>query len=154
MKIKSQKDFWSGLMFVAAGLGFAYGATNYNFGSSARPGPGYFPFGLGILLALLGALILFKALSVESHGGDRIGHFPWKALGLIVLSVAVFGAALPRLGLFLALPLLILMSSLAGDEFKLREVIINSVVLTLGSWAVFVQGLNLIIPLWPEFMLS
>ena len=40
MKIKSQKDFWSGLMFVVVGLAFAWGATNYNFGTSARPGPG------------------------------------------------------------------------------------------------------------------
>ena len=47
MKIKSQKDFWSGLMFIVVGIGFAWGATNYSFGSSARPGPGYFPFGLG-----------------------------------------------------------------------------------------------------------
>ena len=59
MKIKSQKDFWSGLMFVATGLGFAAGATNYSFGTSARPGPGYFPFGLGILLAILGVIVLF-----------------------------------------------------------------------------------------------
>jgi hypothetical protein len=43
VKIKSQRDFWSGLMFVAVGIGFAWGATNYSFGSSARPGPGYFP---------------------------------------------------------------------------------------------------------------
>ena len=54
MKIKSQKDFWSGLMFIVAGVGFAIGATNYSFGTSARPGPGYFPFGLGILLATAG----------------------------------------------------------------------------------------------------
>ena len=40
MKIKSQKDFWSGLMFVAVGIGFAWGATGYSFGTSARPGPG------------------------------------------------------------------------------------------------------------------
>ena len=32
MKIKSQRDFWSGLMFVAMGLGFAIGATNYSMG--------------------------------------------------------------------------------------------------------------------------
>ena len=111
MKIKSQKDFWSGLMFVVAGLAFAAGATNYSFGSSARPGPGYFPFGLGILLALLGAVVLFTSLSVETERGDPIGPFPWKPLGLIVLSVAVFGAALPVLGMFLALPLLILISA-------------------------------------------
>ena len=45
MKIKSQKDFWSGVMFVVMGVAFAWGATNYNFGSSARPGPGYLPIG-------------------------------------------------------------------------------------------------------------
>ena len=33
MKIKSQRDFWSGLMFLVIGIGFAWGATNYNFGS-------------------------------------------------------------------------------------------------------------------------
>jgi hypothetical protein len=152
VKIKSQKDFWSGLMFVVTGLGFAAGATNYNFGTSARPGPGYFPFGLGILLAILGALILFKSLSVESEGGDPIGKIGWKPLGLIVLSVVLFGLALPRLGMIISLPLLIFVASLAGDEFKLKEVLLNMVILTVGSWAIFIKGLNLVIPLWPTFL--
>lgn len=152
MKIKSQKDFWSGLMFVATGLGFAAGATNYSFGTSARPGPGYFPFGLGILLAILGALVLFKSLTIESEGGDPIGHIGWKPLGLITLAVVLFGIALPRLGMVLSLPLLIFVSSLAGDEFRLKEVIVNIVILTFFSWLVFIKGLNLVIPLWPTFM--
>ena len=63
MKIKSQKDFWSGLMFIVVGIGFAWGATNYSFGAAARPGPGYFPFGLGILMAILAA-VLFTMLLV------------------------------------------------------------------------------------------
>jgi hypothetical protein len=152
VKIKSQKDFWSGLMFIATGLGFAAGASNYSFGTSARPGPGYFPFGLGILLALLGALVLFKSLTIETEGGDPVGAIPWKPLGLITLSVVVFGLALPKLGMVVSLPLLILIASLAGDEFRLKEVLINIVVLTLGSWAIFIKGLNLVIPLWPAFM--
>ena len=73
MKIKSQKDFWSGVMFVVMGVAFAWGATNYNFGSSARPGPGYFPFGLGVLQALLGAFILFESLVIETEDGEPIG---------------------------------------------------------------------------------
>jgi Tripartite tricarboxylate transporter TctB family len=152
MKIKSQKDFWSGLMFIVAGVGFAIGATNYSFGTSARPGPGYFPFGLGILLAVLGAMVLFKALTIESEGGDPVGAIGWRPLILIVLGVVVFGLALPRLGMILSLPILIMISSLAGDEFKLKEVIINIIVLTIGSWAIFIKGLNLVIPLWPAFM--
>jgi hypothetical protein len=152
MKIKSQKDFWSGLMFVATGLGFAAGATNYSFGTSARPGPGYFPFGLGVLLAILGAAVLFKSLSVETEGGDPIGAIPWRPLGLITLAVVAFGLALPKLGMIISLPILILIASLAGDEFRLKEVLINIVVLTLGSWAIFIKGLSLVIPLWPAFM--
>jgi hypothetical protein len=152
MKIKSQKDFWSGLMFMAAGLGFAAGASNYSFGTSARPGPGYFPFGLGILLAVLGAVVLFKALTIETEGGDPVGAIPWRPLILITLSVVIFGVALPYLGMVIALPLLILIASLAGDEFVLKEVIVNSIILTIGSWAIFIKGLNLVIPLWPAFL--
>lgn len=154
MQIKSQKDFWSGLMFVIAGAAFAWGALTYNFGNAARPGPGYFPFGLGVLLAVLGAVILFKALVIEVEGGDRIGAFAWRPLALIVVSIVVFGFALPKLGMVLSLPLLVLVASLAGDEFHLGEVAINSVVLTVFSWGIFIWGLNLTIPLWPAFLVG
>ena len=152
MKIKSQRDFWSGLMFVITGVVFAWGATNYSFGASARPGPGYFPFGLGLLMALLGAVVLFKALTIETEDGDPIGKIAWKPLITIVASIGVFGVALPRLGMAISLPILIVMASLAGDEFHWKDVLINIVVLTVGSWAIFILGLKLVIPLWPSFM--
>ena len=152
MKIKSQRDFWSGLMFLAIGIGFAWGATNYNFGSSARPGPGYFPFGLGILLALIGALVLFKALTIETEGGDKIGPVAWKPLSIVLGSVALFGFLLPWLGMILTLPVLIVISALAGDEFHFGEALVNAAVLTVGSWLVFIKGLGLVIPLWPSFL--
>ena len=152
MKIKSQKDFWSGVMFVVMGVAFAWGATNYTFGSSARPGPGYFPFGLGVLQALLGAFILFESLVIETEDGDPIGKWAWKPLLTISGSVAVFAWALPPLGMAVALPLLIIISSLAGDEFHWKDVLLNCVVLTVGSWAVFILGLKLVIPLWPRFI--
>lgn len=152
MKIKNQRDFWSGVMFLAIGIGFAWGATNYSFGSSARPGPGYFPFGLGIILAGIGALVLFKSLTIESHGGGKIGPVAWKPLIVILGSVALFGLLLPRLGLILTLPVLIVLSALAGDEFHLGEALINAAILTVGSWLVFIKGLGLILPLWPAFI--
>ena len=152
MKIKSEKDFWSGLMFIVVGLGFAFGATFYSMGSSARPGPGYFPLGLGFLLAILGALVLFKSLTLETEDGEPVGGIAWRPLALIVFSVAIFGLLLPRLGMVVSLPLLVLISSYAGDEFHLGEVIINSIILTIGSWAIFIYGLNLTIPLWPTFI--
>jgi hypothetical protein len=152
LKIKSEKDFWSGLMFIAVGLGFAWGAMEYNFGSSARPGPAYFPFGLGILLAVLGGMVLFKALTFEVHGGDKIGPWPIKP-GLYILgAVVAFGFLLPRLGLVGTLPILIAVASIGGGEFRWKEVLVNCVVLTLFSWLIFIQGLGLTIPVWPKFI--
>ena len=149
MKIKSERDFWAGMMFLVVGIAFAWGATAYNFGSSARPGPGYFPFGLGVLLALLGALELFKALTIESEGGDPIGHVAWKPLIVILAAVGIFGVALPRLGLVITLPLLVLVSSWASDEFSVKATLINALVLITMSWLIFVKGLSLTIPVWP-----
>lgn len=152
MKIKSQKDFWSGLMFLFVGIGFAWGSTNYSFGVAARPGPGYFPFGLGVLLAILGAFILFEALTIETDDGEPIGPWAWKPLITIVLSIVVFGLLLPRLGMAISLPILIAMSSFAGDEFHWRDVLLSAVVLTVGSWLIFIVGLKLVLPLWPTFI--
>ena len=147
--IKSQKDFWSGLLFILVGIFFTWGATHYRFGSSASPGPGYFPFGLGMLLALLGGLVLFKSLTLETEGGDKIGAFAWRPLLVILGAVVLFGLLVQRAGLVVALPVLVLLSSLAGGEFGWKGALVAAVVLTVLSWAVFVLGLKLSIPMWP-----
>ena len=138
-------------MFIIVGVVFAAGATNYSMGSSAKPGAGYFPLILSVLMAILGGVVLFKSLTIETEGGDPIGAIAWRPLIVIVLAIAVFGATINSLGLILAVPILILISSFAGDEFKWIGVAINSVVLTLFSWLIFVVGLKLTIPLWPKF---
>ena len=150
MKIKSQRDFWSGLMFVAVGVAFAIGATNYSMGSSARPGAGYFPMILSVVMALLGSVVLFKSLVIETEGGDPIGVVPWRPLLVIVAAIVVFGLSLERLGLLITVPLLIVISSLAGGEFGWKGVAANAAVLTFGAWGIFVWGLKLTLPLWPR----
>lgn len=151
MKIKSQRDFASGLMFIAIGVSFAIGALNYAFGTSARPGPAFFPFGLGVILSLLGAMVLFKSLTIESEGGDPIGDLAFKPLLVVLGAVVVFGLLLPRIGMVLALPVLIIGSAMAGDEFGWIAALVSSVLLTALCWLVFVKGLGLTIPMWPAF---
>lgn len=149
MKIKSQRDFIAGAMFIAVGVAFAIGALNYTFGTSAKPGPGFFPFGLGLLLTLLGALVLFKSLTIESDDGEPIGAIAWKPLIVVIGAVVLFGAALPRLGLAVALPVLVVVSALAGDEFRWLPTIASALLLTVLCWLVFVKGLGLPMPIWP-----
>ncbi len=56
------------------------------------------------------------------------------------------------MGMVLSLPVLIVVASLAGDEFHWKDAVISCVVLTVGSWLIFIKGLSLVIPVWPPFL--
>lgn len=152
MQIRNARDFGSGLMFIAVGTVFAVGALNYPMGSSARPGAGYFPLGLGVLMALLGLAVLVQSLTRGEPGADPIGAVAWRPLLVVTAAIVFFGLALPGLGLLVTAPLLIAGVSLAGDEFGWKGVLITSAVLTLGCWLVFIKGLALVIPVLPAFL--
>lgn len=160
MRIKSQKDFFAGLMFMVAGIAFAWGATNYTIGEGARMGPGYFPLMLGILLALVGLFVVFEALVVETEDGEPIGKFAWKPLVFIIGSNVVFGICLggipklgiPALGLIVGIYALTFIASMAGDEHKNKEVIVLATVLAIMSYLAFIVLLKLQFPVWPSFL--
>ncbi len=149
MKIKSQRDFGSGLLFLVLGGVFATAAGDHSLGTPAEPGDGFFPLILSVALMVLGALVLFKALTLEADGGHPLGPIAWRPLALIVSAVVVFGVALPRLGLLPAAALLVLIASLASADWHWRAALLCTAVLTIGSWALFVWGLKLDWPLWP-----
>ena len=160
MKIKSQKDFFAGLMFLVVGGGFAWGATTYSVGTGARMGPGYFPLLLGIILAVIGAVIMFKATVVETEGGDPIGKWAWKQIVFIIGANLLFGILLaglpsfgiPAMGLIIAIYGLTFVASLAGSSFNFKEVFILATVLAAGSYVAFVWALALQFPVWPSFI--
>ena len=160
MHIKSQKDFFSGLLFVCAGVAFAWGATTYNVGQGARMGPGYFPLMLGVVLALIGAVVLFTSLVVEVEGGDKIGKWAWRPLFFIILANLVFGVLLaglpsiklPTMGLIAAIYGLVFIASLADGHFHTRDILILATVLAIGSYLAFIVLLKLQIPVWPSFI--
>jgi hypothetical protein len=159
--IKSQKDFFSGLMFAIIGGGFAWGATNYSIGTGARMGPGYFPLLLGILLAVLGAFTVFYSLIEHTEDdGDKIGTFAWRPIIYILGANVIFGillAGLPRLGLppmglIAAIYALTIIASKAGDVFKFKEVLMLATFLSVLSYLAFIKLLSLQMPVWPTFI--
>lgn len=160
MKIKSQKDFASGLMFMGIGLIFAFGAVFYHVGSASRMGPGYFPLLLGILLILLGAAIAFQAVVLKTDDGERIGSWAWRPLVYILAANFLFGIlltgspslGLPAMGMILGIYVLTIIASLASRQFKISEVLILATVLAVGSFLIFVVLLKLQIPAWPFFI--
>ena len=97
--------------------------------------------------------MLFKALTIETEGGDPVGAFAWRPLVIISSRSRVFGLMLPPLGMLIALPVLIVIASLAGDEFHWkRRARSTRVILTVASLGHLHHGLKLTIPLWPTFI--
>jgi hypothetical protein len=160
VNIKSQKDFFSGLMFLAVGVAFAVGAYNYGMGDGARMGPGYFPRMLGVLLAILGSVITFKALTVATADGEKLGKWAWKPIVFILGANLAFGVLLgglpsiklPAMGLILGIYALTIIASFAGDKVKMKEVLILATILAAGSYLAFIVLLKLQIPVWPTFI--
>ena len=160
MKIKSQKDFFSGVMFLAVGVAFAVGAGNYTIGSGARMGPGYFPMILGVLMAILGTAICFSGLTKGPADGDKIGKWAWRqvffvlaanfAFGILLVGVPAVG--IPQFGLIIAIYALVFIASMAGQTFNLKETAVLATVLAVGSYFAFVWALNLQFPVWPSFI--
>ena len=150
MKLKNPKDFWSGIMFAVFGLAFAIIVKYYEYpmGSASRMGAGYFPFVLGCVMAVLGFIIIAQSLVTT---GTPISKFAWRPLIWVLSAFVIFGLTAKWLGLVIAIVLLVMISAYGGHEFKLKESLISSAILAAGSIAVFVYGLKLPFPIWPEF---
>lgn len=161
IKIKSQKDFFAGLLFGLMGAAFAIGATTYNVGTGARMGPGYFPIMLGILLVLMGVAIMLTSLGSRPVEDGRIGTWAWKPVSYIIGANLLFGVALgglpklhiPAMGMIVGIFALVIVSSLASSAFRLHKVLLLATVLSIGSYLAFVVLLKLQIPVWPSFII-
>jgi hypothetical protein len=165
MKVKSEQDFWAGLMFIGFGMFFIVFAlgtpefldgivgakliAGYQMGSSVRMGPAYFPVVLGALLAVLGLIVLFDSVIEE---GPKVAKFHFRPLLFIAASSLAFAYLLKPLGLVLASAALVFICAYGGHEFKWKEVAIMSVVLVIFSVIVFVKGLSLPFPICPDFI--
>ena len=151
MRIQSQQNFWSGVMFIAVGLVFAWFATDYQMGTAARMGPGYFPFWLGLIMAVLGAILSVTALSPKAEE-THIAKFDWRSTFLVLGSVLLFGLLLKFLGLYVCLFILVVGSSIASHEFDWKVAVANAIFLIVFSYVAFIKGLGLIFPLYPWFV--
>jgi hypothetical protein len=161
VKIKSQRDFFAGLMFCVVGTAFAWGAaSNYAIGQGARMGPGYFPLALGVLLTILGLVVVFKALVVQTEDGEPVGSFAWKPLVYVLGANLAFGVLLgglpklgiPAMGLILAIYALVFIASLAADVFLPKQIFLLATGLAIGCYLAFIVLLKLQMPVWPTFI--
>ena len=151
MKIRNQRDFGAGIMYMVIGIFFAAMATQYPMGTPAKMGPGYFPFYLGILMFLLGLLVAVKAFSAKA-AIESIPKFNWRIIAQITGAVVLYGLLLPRLGFLIAVVVLVFVAASASKEFTWKGTAINAAFLVTFTYSVFVLGLKLQFPLLPAFL--
>ena len=148
MRIRSQSDFWCGLLFAAIGVAIVVLAREYRIGTAARMGPGYFPTLLGFLLACLGLTLIIPSLFVD---GEKFPRLPLRPLLMILLSILVFGAALEYLGFAIAVAALSIIGGLAEPELRPLESAGLAFFLAIFSLGIFAGLLGLPLNLWPSF---
>jgi hypothetical protein len=146
LQIKSQQNFWAGVLFLSVGAGQTWLALRYNVGTASQMGPGFMPALLGGLLMVLGLLIAAGSLVIR---GPRIEPVYWRPVVCIVGSLLVFALLIEKAGLALTAALVVLV---AGSGYRQRIGWAWLVVLALGMAAlavgIFIHGLKQPIPAW------
>jgi hypothetical protein len=148
MRIRSPRDFWAGLLFVGIAALFIGLASQYRFGDAHRMGPGYFPIMVGVLLAILGAVVAGRALVLD---GPPLPRFNPRPLLLTLVAVVLFGLTIERLGLAAAIFVLVMVSAFADRDVRLLPSLALAVLLIVFSVASFVWLLGLPLPVWPQW---
>jgi hypothetical protein len=141
LEFLERKDFWSGVMLIVVGGGAMFIARNYQFGSSLRMGPGYFPVILSAALVIFGVYFVLQGLRA---GAEKLeGTWSIRALIIVPISLVVFGLLIDRAGFIPAMLALIIISAAASKEFRLVEVLLFAAFLTAMCVAVFIWALGL-----------
>jgi hypothetical protein len=144
------KDLLAGIMFIAIGVIFFVGAYNYQMGTAARMGPGYFPRILGAVMTALGVLIAVVGLKNQAKWAVTNGiGWTWMPVILVTAAVILFGFSLPHLGIVVSIVILIAIAGSAAHDKNYRELAMIAVIMCLFCAAVFIWGLKLQMKLFP-----
>jgi putative tricarboxylic transport membrane protein len=139
-------DFYSGVLLVAiAAVALIY-IRSLTIGTVLQMGPGYFPFGLALVLFGMGLCLIVKGIVV---GGSPVGQFHLRPLVFVLLSFAAFGVLIERAGLIVAILAQVAVAHCASSETTWRESIATGVALAAASSVLFVWLLGIPVGLLP-----
>ena len=145
-----RKDDLGGGLIATVGLAAVITANQYDVGSAANVGPGFFPRVVGTGLILAGLLIIFSQRIAARDGSDLKGVFTrmsprgWICvLGAMILFVPIAG----YFGLAPAAFTTVFISALGDRGNTVLHAALLAAVLTVASAIVFWWALGLQLPL-------
>ena len=150
-QLLARKNVLAGLLFMAIAVLGLFLSRDYPIGTALRMGTGYVPRLLCWMLLALGACVLVQGLREAPGGQGALARFGWRPLVLVTTSLALFALTLERLGLVVAILLLTIAGAYATRGRGIVETLLAALVLIALCWGIFVYGLQLTIPVWPEW---
>jgi len=142
--MRNAKDFCAGGLYIAFGLSTVIIGLDYDMGRAVKMGPAYFPTVIGGLLILVGIISVVRSFL---QSGTPIGGFTLEGLTLVIVSVIVFGLIVKGAGLAIALPVLVIISTFASNQFRWVPSLSLAAGLTLFCVLVFIKGLGVPLPI-------
>ena len=128
-------------------------SRDYPIGTALRMGTGYVPRLLCWILLGLGTVVLVQGLRAAQTERplSSADMSAWRPVSFVTASLVIFGLSIEHLGLVLSILLLIGVGSVAARELRPIETLMAALVLIALSWGIFILGLGLTIPVWPEW---
>jgi putative tricarboxylic transport membrane protein len=148
--VLARADVLSGLLFIAVAALGLWISREYPVGTALRMGTGYVPRLLCWMLLGLGAIVLVQGLR-QPTPPLRSTTIAWRAVLSVTMAIVAFALSLERLGLVLAIVLLTGIGALATRSLRPLKTAIAAIALIVLSWGIFIAGLGLAIPVWPEW---
>jgi len=157
---EKHRDYYAGGLVALLGVGAAVIAFRYNIGSLTRMGPGFFPFYLGIILAILGAIIAATNFFEVAKGPPAPGMIPkvdphsamqtkpdWRGWGCIVGGVLAFIFLAESAGLIAATFSCVFIACWGDKTAKLRDSALLATGITVFGVLLFSYVLKVQIPI-------
>jgi membrane-bound ClpP family serine protease len=148
MKHRDYQDIAGGLLLAALGVSVALYSNQYDMGTPARMGPGFFPRILGWMLAVLGVLI---ALPAFFRSGPPV-KVQWGNALFVLGAIVVFAALLRPAGILLATFVAAFVSTLADKQITWPGRVYVSAGVAAVTYGIFIFGLDMRLPIWPAFI--
>jgi hypothetical protein len=145
LRVKDQKDFWSGILFIAFGSAGLWLGRDYAVGTLSRMGPGFFPMLMSIGLIGTGAIVLARSLIVAGEPIERIAFWPQL---LILAAIVAFGLLIERIGLAVAVIAVAVISGVAAQGLRWLEMAALALAMSAMTVILFVYLLAQPIPVW------
>ena len=142
------REWIGGLFWLIVGLVLTIWSSQYRVGNVIKPGPGFFPLGLGLLLILFSLFLILKQMR-KTFTMPQASSFVsggWRKVAYVVSILLVATFVFEHLGVLITFFLLVICTMRGAASQSWRRTLFTALISVLGIYLVFVVALKQQLP--------